>query len=364
MKQITGEMKKHPILSFFIVTVAMMYLIGFPVVYMIGFIGSSTDQPLLSLLVAYAGELAVYSPVLVGMFVTRRTLPDQSPSPAGKRRLVFWIVWLIGVIVYASDLRLGPSGELLGWIPLLIIAMPVALLPAYVVSRTLSRVTSLREYLSTLIHPRGKVIWYLVALLTFPVTLFLGMAITQLTTGQDMFSDVHIPPGILLAALVIFARVVFYTGGINEEGGWRGFAQRRLQTSYSPLVANLVLWAFVVLWHFPNDILNPPGGSMSSYLLIRFGVYPFIVILFGWVYNRTGGSILAPVLFHASMNMMDVFGSVGDVFTDAGNILLVLFAVFAILMDRMWRKLPSDHMAVYHGPSLEERPIVPTPALT
>jgi membrane protease YdiL (CAAX protease family) len=350
MKQIIGEMKKHPILSFFMLTLAMMYLIGFPIVYMIGLTGSSTDQPLLNLLLAYAGELAVYSPVLVGMFVTRQTIPDKSPASTRNRRLAFWIVWLIGLFVYALDLKVGPTGEVLGWIPLLIISTPVAFLPAFVVSSVFSRVNSLREYLSTLIHPRGNVLWYLVALLTFPVAMFLGMAITQLVTGRSMFSDIHIPPGLLLAALAAFARVVFYTGGINEEGGWRGFAQRRLQTSYSPLVANLLLGAFIILWHFPNDILNPPGGSMSSYLTIRLGVYPFIVILFGWVYNRTRGSLLAPVLFHASMNMMDVFGSVGDVFTDAGNILLVLFAVFAILMDRMWRKLPSDHLAAYHEP--------------
>jgi len=84
--------------------------------------------------------------------------------------------------------------------------------------------------------------------------------------------------------------------------------------------------------------------------MIRLGVYPFIVILFGWVYNRTRGSLLAPVLFHASMNMMDTVGSVCDIHTDTDNILLVLFAVFAVLVDRMWKKLPSENPAEYQQP--------------
>jgi CAAX protease family protein len=352
MKRLTDWIKAHPIVSFFTLVLAMMYIIGFPVVYLMGIVGTSTDRPLLNLFTAYAGELAVYSPVLVGMFITRHTLPNQSPVSTRNRRLAFWIVWLVGLFVYALDLKLGPSGEVLGWIPLLIISIPVAFLPAFVVSSVFSRVTSLREYLSTLIHPRGNVIWHLVALLTFPVTAFLGMVITQLMTGENLFSGLYITPGILLAALATFARVFFYTGGINEEGGWRGFAQRRLQTNYSPLVANLLLWAFIVLWHIPNDIIHPPGGSGSSYLIIRFGVYPFIMILFGWVYNRTRGSLIAPVLFHASMNTMDMLGSVLTR-TNAGDVLLVLFAVFAIVFDRMWKKLPADNPAVYQEPVTE-----------
>lgn len=346
MTRLIDWMKAHPIASFFALVLVMMYIIGFPVVYLMGLIGASTDQPLLNLFVAYAGELAVYGPILVGMFITKQMLPNQSPVSTRNRRLAFWIVWLVGLFVYALDLKLGPSGEVLGWIPLLIISIPVAFLPAFVVSRAFSRVTSLREYLSTLIHPRGNVIWYLIALLTFPVMAFLGMVITQLMTGENMFSGLSITPGILLVALATFARVVFYTGGINEEGGWRGFAQRRLQTNYSPLLSSLLLWAIVVLWHIPNDIIHPPGGDGGSYLMIRFGVYPFIMILFGWLYNRTGGGLLAPVLFHASMNTMDVLGPL-FLHTNAGNVLLILFAVFAILYDRMWNKLPTNHPAVF-----------------
>jgi membrane protease YdiL (CAAX protease family) len=170
--------------------------------------------------------------------------------------------------------------------------------------------------------------------------------ITNLLDNKPLLFSVHFTPGILPATLITFASVFFYSGGVNEEGGWRGFAQRRLQTYCSPLVANLLLWVYLLVWHIPNDIIQ---YRESGYLLYRIGLYPFITILFGWVYNRTRGSILAPALFHASMNSMNTPGSVLPG-TNAGNIALVLFALSAILVDQMWRKLPADHPAVYPEP--------------
>jgi membrane protease YdiL (CAAX protease family) len=160
-------------------------------------------------------------------------------------------------------------------------------------------------------------------------------------------------PKILVATLITFASVFFYSGGINEEGGWRGYAQQRLQSKYSPLVVNILLWAYLVMFHIPNDIIQYREGG---YLLVRIGLYPFITILFGWVYNRTRGSILASALFHASMNSMNTLGTVLPG-TSAGHVLLVLFAVFAILVDRMWKKLPSGHPAVYRLLELDDSQI-------
>jgi len=71
---------------------------------------------------------------------------------------------------------------------------------------------------------------------------------------------------------------------------------------------------------------------------------PFVTILFGWVYNRTRGSILAVALFHASMNATNVLMEVFPI-TNAGHALLVTLGLFAILYNRMWEKLPADHPA-------------------
>ena len=332
-------MKAHPIVSFFALALALMYILAFPVVFLM----DSMEQPLLQLLMLYAGRLCVYGPVLFGMLVTRSTLPDRSQTSARVRWCCFGIVWLIALAISALDLRRTIAEDALGWVALLVISIPIAALPAFVVSSAFSRVTSLREYLSTLVRPRGNLIWYLVALFTFPVLQILGLAITEIFGSGPRLSDVHLSPEILLATLVTFTSVFFYSGGINEEGGWRGFAQRRLQGNYSPLVTNLLLWVYLVVWHIPNDIIQYREGG---YLLIRIGLYPFITILLGWVYNRTRGTILAPALFHASMNSINTLQTALPG-TSAGFVLLVVFAVFAVLSDRMWEKLPADHPAVY-----------------
>ena len=332
-------MKKHPVLSFFALTLALMYILAFPVVFLM----NSIEEPIPQLLMLYAGRLGVYGPVLFGMLITRWTLPDRSQSSARVRWFCFVIVWFIALAISTLDLRRSIAGDALGWLPLVVISIPIAFLPAFVVSSAFSRVTSLREYLSTLVRPRGSLVWYLIALLTFPVFHILGLVITQLLGADPGLPDVQLSPEILFATLLTFASVFFYSGGINEEGGWRGFAQRRLQVNYNPLAANLLLWVYLVVWHIPNDIIQYREGG---YLLIRIGLYPFITILFGWVYNRTRGSILAPAIFHASMNSMNTLQAVLPG-TNIGFGLLILFAVFAILYDRMWEKLPADHPAVY-----------------
>jgi membrane protease YdiL (CAAX protease family) len=341
MRKSIEYMRTHPIVSFFILTLGLFYILLFPAYYLYPM--GLADHPLLQILILYISRLAVYSPVLAGMLVTRWTLPVRSSVSASKRWLTFGIVWLAALIISTLDLWRGNPDPTVGWVPMFIISVPIAILPAFVFSSAFSRVTSLREYLSTLVHPRGHFVWYLVALLTFPVIHLLGVAITNLLAGRPSLYNIHFNPGILSATIITFASVFFYSGGVNEEGGWRGFAQRRLQANYSPLVTNLLLWAYLVVWHIPNDIIQYREGG---YLLVRIGLYPFIIILFGWVYNRTRGSILAPALFHASMNSMNTLGNMLPV-TNAGSILLVLFAVFAILVDRMWKRLPTDHPAVY-----------------
>ena len=66
-------------------------------------------------------------------------------------------------------------------------------------------------------------------------------------------------------------------------------------------------------------------------------------VLFVWVYNRTRGSILAPAIFHASMNTAGAFIPASMTFL----ILLVFLCVVAFIDGRMWKRLHSDHDAVY-----------------
>jgi hypothetical protein len=54
---------------------------------------------------------------------------------------------------------------------------------------------------------------------------------------------------------------------------------------------------------------------------------------------------LAVVFFHSSMNTMNPLMGMFPI-TTIGNVLLVVFAVVVVVLDRMWNRLPKNHLAV------------------
>ena len=338
MKQrIQAWIRRYPIETFFLLGIAICFVTLFPAVLVIP--QNDTFGQLLSF---YLARIGVYSPVLAGMFIARVIQPDRQRVPFARRLLIFLPVWLIAEIIQVASIRLtaAPGAST---VALAILSLPAALLPAFVISSAYSGADGVKQMLATLVRPKGSIVYYLVALLTFPVIHIVGAGITNVLNGKAWFPPLFQGADLAYTLFITFFSVLLFSGGINEESGWRGFAQRRLQAKYSPLVANLILWFMMVIWHIPNDIVQYRQGS---YILVRIVLYPFITILFGWIYNRTKGSILAPAIFHASMNSMNPLMGIFPI-TTAGNVLLVGFAIAVIVFDRMWRKLPGNHPAVH-----------------
>jgi membrane protease YdiL (CAAX protease family) len=332
----TKWVRGHPIEAFFLLAIALSFGLLFPALPLV-----SREGTLDQILGYYLARLGVYSPVLAGMLVARILRPDRPRVTLGRRFSRFLPIWLIAVVINTASIRLTtPEIPLIG---LIVLSLPVALLPALVISSAFSGSDGVKNLLATLIRPKGSIVYYLIALLTFPLIHIVGAGITNVMEGEAWLPGVSQGADLALTLVVTFLSVLLFSGGINEESGWRGFAQNRLQARYSPLVANLLLCFLMVIWHIPNDIVQYRDGG---YLMVRILLYPFITILFGWVYNRTGGSILAPALFHASMNSMNPLMGIMPI-TTAGNILLVGITRVAIVADRMWRRLPADHPAVY-----------------
>ena len=210
MKTIANWMKSHPLALFF--SLALVITWGLLIVLALALKGLVNQSDLMDVLLLSTARLVLYGPVLAGMIVTRWVTPEQNPGSARKRWLIFGIVWTFALVVSALGLQ-QQSASNIGLIPLLIISIPTALLPAFVFSHAFSKVTSLRDCLSSLVHPRGHFVWYLVALLTFPVVQLLGIAITNLLDSKPLLLNVHFAPGILSATLITYASVFFYSGG-------------------------------------------------------------------------------------------------------------------------------------------------------
>ena len=147
---------------------------------------------------------------------------------------------------------------------------------------------------------RFKKVW-LLPILLLPPLIFTGAILLSVFTGATpLDSSVLSNPIVAIVALVI---ILLTAGPLQEEFGWRGYALPRLQTRFNALVSSLILGVLWWLWHLPL-VFIPNRFMVSSPLLFGALMVEMVLvsILFTWIYNNTGGSILAAMLFHTIMN--------------------------------------------------------------
>ncbi len=122
-----------------------------------------------------------------------------------------------------------------------------------------------------------------------------------------------------------------------EELGWCGYVLDRLQAKRSALASALILGSLWSVWHLPMFFI--PGtyqhglgvGTLGFWLFLA-GLLPLQVI-FSWLFNSTGRSTLAVVLFHSMVNFT------GELFavTERGDALsILLWFVAAIGVVLFW----------------------------
>jgi membrane protease YdiL (CAAX protease family) len=156
---------------------------------------------------------------------------------------------------------------------------------------------SLREWAGQLLRWRVPPRYWAVAFLLPPAAVLGASGVHVLFLGGRFDPEP-------LAALVLYPLVflqVFLVGGGNEELGWRGFALPRLQARYSALVASLVVGVVWAAWHLPLFLV---AGSSQAGDPVHFYVLSVVAlsVVFTWLYNATGGSVLVTMALHASVN--------------------------------------------------------------
>ena len=138
--------------------------------------------------------------------------------------------------------------------------------------------------------------WYLIAILLVPAINLANILIFYDRVPSD-FAWFAVTP-ILIAGQIWVV--------VAEEFGWRGFALPRLQARYGSFGATLVLAPIWAIWHLPMFFVRG-SPQYSENVPISLAVYTFVIvclsILFTVIYNRTNGSVLACMLFHAFLNI-------------------------------------------------------------
>lgn len=205
----------------------------------------------------------------------------------------------------------------------------------FILAINLSNATNskLKEnYLRSSFFEKRKAKWYIIGFSLFIVlkisSYFIGSLLGLETTEFIIKAD----PMWLIG---FFSNFLFF-GGV-EEFGLRGFLQKELQKKYNPLIGTLIISLLWTLWLLPlhyNGIFST-GGFMD--LLPLFVLMIPLTITYTWLYNKSSYSILAVILLHAMFN--NVNGAIGSseiVFLVLG----VLFSIFCIIDDKMWKKKP------------------------
>jgi membrane protease YdiL (CAAX protease family) len=119
------------------------------------------------------------------------------------------------------------------------------------------------------------------------------------------------------------------TFSIGEETGWRGFALPHLQRTCTAASSTLILALFWAVWHLPAFFFR---DTLTDLGVLGF---PFFVIsilcttmVFTWLYNSTGGSLLIVVLFHAFFNWLSVSEAGGQFVAPIMSVPIILWSLY------------------------------------
>jgi membrane protease YdiL (CAAX protease family) len=336
MNRIASWIKSHQIIAFFIIAFAITWGLGFSY-------GAVMNKGIF--LLAPVVVIATCGPALAGVIIS--AVINTQPRKGTKR--AYWIAFIVGwgvsSLVFLSNntfLNHAPFS------PIMVGFTLVSVVPvAFVISMAYSRIPSVRSYLSSLIRLSGVWGWAFLALVLMPALILLSIFINSFRGGQPITALSFPASGLALIGLVAvkFFYQLFFFNGTGEETGWRGFALPRLQAGTSPFIASLVLAFFWAPWHFFLwQAEGKPVFSMQYWVEQYVGLIPATFLLV-WLYNRSKGSILVAGIAHAAANTAFAFVPGVDWLLVAVVNSVVVFVL--VLVDRMWKRLPCDHPAVY-----------------
>ncbi|MFB6218285.1 MAG: CPBP family intramembrane glutamic endopeptidase [Halobacteriaceae archaeon] len=269
-----------------------------------------------------------------------RLVSAESQQPLRDAAVFVTLTFGIAAVVYLPLLAEG-----WGWIDL---RLPQGLVILGVLSPGIATllirlsdegIDGVRSALGGLTAWRFGLVWWGIAL-ALPVAFALGLAGGVIALGQDFSPE---PIRIVSEAgagfvLLILLRLVTAAG---EELGWRGHLLPLLQARLSALNASLVIAAVWGVWHLPLLIGNGVEGPVIALRLVStIGG----AVMFTWLFNNTGGSVLAVTLLHAGNNLWGQLLATSPTVQPAATVFTAENLLLAVVL-----------LALYGGATLTDR---------
>ena len=198
-----------------------------------------------------------------------------------------WLIW-----IPATPFLQDPARLSLGVVLAAYVGIYTPTLAAILLTGLESGTPGIRALFRRFLLWRAALPWYLFALFGSAATGLIAMALYALGGGT-------LPPLTPNYLAVVFLLV---GGPLAEEMGWRGYALPRLQGRFGALPASILVGALWAVWHLPGFI----WPSLLYNVPIPFTWFLLLVvawsILFTWLYNHTGGSLLLAFLYHLGID--------------------------------------------------------------
>jgi membrane protease YdiL (CAAX protease family) len=210
-------------------------------------------------------------------------------------------------------------------------------LAAFVVTAWLSGRVGLADLVARIGRWRMPIRWWAA---TLSPLWFLGVALLIAAAAGNLprLGDFGRYSGLPDIGVVAIAALAIL-GSFGEETGWRGFALPLLQRRYSPLVASLLLTPIWALWHLPFffTVNTYRGFPPVGYVGFVFGLACGSIIL-TWLYNGTGGSILACAIWHGVYNLETGTGAASGTIAAVTTTLVIVQALALVALELRARK--------------------------
>jgi uncharacterized protein len=216
-------------------------------------------------------------------------------------------VWAFPFVAAGDVVRKG-----VGW-PTHFPALLGPALAAFAVTAVVWGRIGVRDLLARIARWRMPVRWWAAAL---SPAAFLGVALAVESAAGKLprESDFGRYSGLSAIGVVPVCMIVILLT-FGEETGWRGFALPILQRRRGPLAAALLVTPIWAVWHVPYffTVTTYRGFAPAGYVGFVFGLGCGSIVL-TWLYNGTGGSILACAVWHGLYNLATgTAGSTGTI---------------------------------------------------
>ncbi len=209
--------------------------------------------------------------------------------------LCSWTIWGILYSSYIGIIDKSLHNEHITFFIILGLFMPSTM--SIVLTGCLYKRKGLKELLIRLTKWRFNPIYYVFVTGYMAAIFYITFLICSILGNNIKIDFYKNPLYILFYAILQLA----LGGPLGEEIGWRGFLLPRLQRKLSPFQASLVIAIVWACWHLPLFFIVSTaqyGTSFHVFLIATIGY----AIAITWVFNRTNGSLIFPLLFHTAIN--------------------------------------------------------------